>query len=72
MVLIGDGNFCSTCGYLVWPGPALTDRILPGPIKNRVGFGFLKKKPEAGPGFYKNLAQTRTRPDLVIYIYIYV
>ena len=42
------------------------DRILPGPIKNRVGFGFLKKKtPEAGPGFYKDSPRTRTRLDLL-------
>ena len=32
------------------PGPTLMDRVLPGLIKNRVGFGFLKKKPEVGPG----------------------
>ena len=31
-------------------GPTLMGRILPGPIKNRVGYGFKKKKPEVGPG----------------------
>ena len=48
-------------------GPTLMGRILPGPIKNRVRFGFFLKKPEAGPGrgsgFYKNLPRTRTRLD---------
>ena len=45
------------------PSPTLMGRVLPGPIKNRVGFGFLKKKPEAGLGFYKNPTRTRTQPD---------
>ena len=32
-------------------GPTLMDRVLLGLIKNRVGFGFLKKKkPEVGSG----------------------
>ena len=31
------------------PGPTLMGQILPGPIKNRIEFGFLKKKKlEAG------------------------
>ena len=32
------------------PGSTLMGRILPGPIRNRVEYGFFKKKPEAGPG----------------------
>ena len=37
-------------------GPTLMGRILPGPIRNRVGYGFfLKKKPEAGPGWVRVL-----------------
>ena len=44
------------------PGPTLMGWVLPGLIKNRIGFGFLKKL-EAGSGFYKNPAQTWTRPD---------
>ena len=51
-----DDNSCLTCG------------TLPGPIKNRVGFGF-KNKTRTGSGsslgFGKNLAWTRTRPDSV-------
>ena len=46
------------------PDPTLMGRILPGLIRNRVGYGFLKKKkPEAGPGFIKK-SETRlkTRP----------
>ena len=35
----------------------------PGPIKNRVGFGFKKKKPEMGPGRVRVLIKTRPRPD---------
>ena len=41
------------------PGPTLMGRVLPGPIKNRVGYGFKKKKPETGPDFIK---KTQTRP----------
>ena len=56
------------------PGPTLMGQILPDPIKNRIEFGFLKKKKtqsgsKSGLDFYKNLA--RTRPNPVIYIYIY-
>ena len=47
------------------PGLTLMGRILPSPIKNRVGFG-------SGRDFYKNPARTRIRPNLVIYIYIYI
>ena len=45
-----------------WSGPTLMGQVLPGPIKNRAGFGFLKKKPETGPGFYKTLL--KPGPDL--------
>ena len=42
------------------PGSTLIGRVLPSPIKNRVGFGFKKKKKlETGPRFGKNLARTR-------------
>ena len=58
------------------PGTTLMGRILPDPIKNRVGFGFKKKKTqsgfELGLGFFQNPVRTRTRPNLVIYIYIYI
>ena len=58
------------------PNSTLMGRILPGPIKNRVGFGFLKKKTPkrvlVRSGFLQNLARTRIRPNLVIYIYIYI
>ena len=50
-----------------WPSPTLMGRVLPGPIKNRIEFGFLKKKnPKrsgSGSGFYKNLTRTWTQPD---------
>ena len=39
-------------------GPTLMGQVLPGPIKNRVKFGFLKKT-RSGLDFYKNLTQTR-------------
>ena len=43
------------------PSPTLMGRVLPGLIRNRVGYGFLKKKkPETGPGFIK---KTQTRPE---------
>ena len=34
----------------------------PGPIKNRVGFGF-KKKPEVGPGQVRILEKTQPKPN---------
>ena len=48
------------------PGPTLMGRILPGPLRNRVGYGFIKKKkkkkkPDSSPGFIKNPAWTRTQ-----------
>ena len=42
------------------PGPTLKGRILPDLFRNRVGYGFKKKKPETGPGFIK---KTQTRPE---------
>ena len=45
------------------PGLILMGQVLPNPIRNRIGFGFLKKtrtKSKSGPGFYKNLTQTWT------------
>ena len=50
-------------------------RILPGPIKNRVGYGFLKKTRSgsgSGLGFIKKTQNptrnlTRLRPDYIIY-----
>ena len=63
------------------PDPTLMGRILPSPIKNRVGYEF-KKKTEAGPGrvqvFIKNpkpdpfmtrLPWNYKKPPLYIYIY---
>ena len=43
------------------PGPTLMGRILPGPFRNRVGYG-LKKKPETGPGRVRVLFK-KPRPD---------
>ena len=41
----------------IQPSPTLMGWILPGPINYRVRYDFKnKKKPEAGPGFCKNLA----------------
>ena len=74
--LLRDGNFYPACGYPVRPGLALMGWILPSPIKNRVGFGFLKKKTRSrfglGPGFYKNPADSPTRLNIYIYIYIVI
>ena len=46
--------------------PALMGRILLGPIRNRVGYGFLKKKPKSksgsSPGFIKK-KNPRPGPD---------
>ena len=40
-------------------GPTLMGRILPNPIKNKVGYGFFKKKkkPEADPGRVRILSK---------------
>ena len=45
------------------PGPTLMGRILPGPFRNRVGYGFKKKKnPETGLGRVRILLK-KPRPD---------
>ena len=74
-----DGNLDSTCRY-----PTLMGWILPGPIKNRVGYGFKKKNPKRVRvrfEFYqKTRNPTRLRPGYIIYkitklpsyIYIYI
>ena len=59
------------------PGTTLMGRILPDPIKNRVGFGFKKKKPKVGLSWVQVFSKTRSGlgPDptwLYIYIYIYI
>ena len=58
--------------------------VLLGLIKNRVGFGFKKKKPEAGPGrvrvFVKTWLELGPEPTwlqvntkkTLLYIYIYI
>ena len=47
-----------------WSGPTLMGRFLPGPIRNRVGYGFFlkKKKTEASPGRIWVLSKN-PRPD---------
>ena len=67
------------------PGLTLMDRILSSPIKNRVEFGFFKKKPEVGLSrvwtftkIWPKLGPTRlyiciiTKISSFIYIYIYI
>ena len=44
------------------PGPTLMGRILPDPFRNRVGYGFKKKKPETGTGRVRVLLK-KPRPD---------
>ena len=44
------------------PGSTLVGRVLPGLMKNRVRFGFKKKKPEMGLGRVRVLA--KTQPEL--------
>ena len=39
-IITRDNNFCPTCRYLARPGPTLMGQVLPGPIRNRVGYGF--------------------------------
>ena len=81
---VGMAIFARPTG--IRPGPTLMGRILPGPIRNRVGYGFLKKNPKrvrVGFGFYKkirdptrNPARLKTRhlklQKYPIYIYIYI
>ena len=58
---VGMAIFTRSAG--IRSGPTLMGRILPNPIRNRVGFGFLKKtrtRSRSGTGFCK--PPTRTRP----------
>ena len=48
LLLLGMTIFARPTGTR--PNSTLMGRILSGPIRNRVGYGFLKKKPEAGLG----------------------
>ena len=51
--MIRDGNFC----------PTLMGRVLPGSIRNRVGYGFFfKKNPEVGLGFIKKIRDSTQDP----------
>ena len=57
---------CMTKIYHSYVGVAIYTQSAdtrPGSIKNRVGFGFKKKKPEMGPGRVRVLIKTRPRPD---------
>ena len=55
------------------PSQTLMDQILPGPIKNRVEFGFLKKNPKRVRVFSKTRPEPWLGPtQLYIYIYIYM
>ena len=67
------------------PGPTLMGRILPGPFRNRVGYGFKKKNPKRVRVLLKNpdptrdptRIKTRIKPgtqnykNTLIYIYSY-
>ena len=63
-----------------WPDLTLMGRVLPGPIKNMVGFGFKNKKPQVGLGFIKTRPEPGFGPNPVaseitkrpLYIYIYM
>ena len=60
-VQIGMAIFTRSAGTR--SGPTLMGRVLPGPIKNRIGYGFKKKTRNgsgSGPGFIK---KTQTRPE---------
>ena len=60
LVVILIGMAISAWSTSTRPSLILMDRVLPDPIKNKVGLGF-KKKPEAGPGWVWVLDPTR--PD---------
>ena len=50
-------------------------RILPGPIKNRAGYGFLKKNPKrvrVGSGFYQKTRNPTRNPTRIKPGYIYI
>ena len=54
MFWVGMAIFARLADILL--GPTLMGQVLPGPIRNRVGYVFKKKKkkkPETGPGFIK-------------------
>ena len=56
--LLGMAIFARLAGF-TWPRLTLMGRILPSPIRNRVGYGFKKKKTRSGSGFY----QKNLKPD---------
>ena len=81
---MGLGMAISTRSMGTRLGPTIMGWILPGPIKNRVGFGFFKKKPKADLGWVRVLVKLGPNPDptrpvynlskitkIPIYIYIY-
>ena len=45
------------------PGPTLMGRVLPGPIRNRVGYEFLKKKTRNGFGSGLSFIKKKPKPD---------
>ena len=50
----------------IWPGPTLMGRVLPGPIRNRVGYGFLKKtskRVQVGFRFYQKNPKPDPKPN---------
>ena len=52
----GMGIFARSAGTRL--GPTLMGRILPGPIRNRVGYGFFfknQKRVQVGSGFYQKI-----------------
>ena len=74
----------ATQAQLASTDPTLMGRVLLGPIKNRVKYGFFilkkkkkKKKPEAGPGWVRILSKLGPNPTqlhmkLLKYPYIYI
>ena len=59
----GMGIFAQSAGTRL--GPTLMGRILPGPIRKRVGYEFFLKKPEQGSGRVWVLSKN-PKPDLDI------
>ena len=53
-------------------GPTIMDQILPGPINNRVRYGFFLKKNQNGSGFYAYLAQTQRNYRVIWWITSFV
>ena len=63
-----DGNLNPTLGYPVRPDQTLMGRILPGPIKNRVGYGFFEKtqsRSRSGLGFIKKTRDSAQNPTRI-------